>query len=192
MEEDVRPEPASAGKKKNSRSRKRAVIAIVLLILVAASLALFYNLNGNSLDPRDREIRLIVTDSMEGEKMNYDIPTIEKDSLVMVKFVSGSEKKDIQVGDVIQFRYHGILNHHRVIENDTDGGFVITKGDNSDGTEKVLYENIRGEVVGKNHVLGEVFKFVKDYLYVLIAFFIVLYIGILLLEEIRKEKEEKQ
>ena len=192
MEEDVRPEPAVDEKDGISRKRKTVVIAVVLLILISASLALFYNLNGHSLDPRDREIRLIVTDSMEGEKMNYDIPTIEKDSLVMVRFVSGDEKKDLQVGDVIQFRYHGILNHHRVISNDPEGGFVITKGDNADSTEKVLYENIRGEVVGKNHILGEIFKFTKDYIYVLIASLITLYIGILLLEEIRKEKEEKK
>ena len=192
MEEDVRDNPVPAGKEKRVRSRKRTIIIVIVFVLIIICLALYFDLNGHSLDPRDREVRLIITDSMDGERTDYRIPTIEKDSLVMVRFVSENEKKEIQVGDVIQFRYHGVLNHHRVVSNDTENEYVITKGDNSDVTEKVLYENIRGEVVGKNHILGEIFKLVKSYLYVLVLCLVVIYVGILLLEEIRKDKEEKK
>lgn len=191
MDEDAHPEPVSKGKK--TRSRKRVAITVFLLILITASLILFYDLNGHSLDPRDREIRLIITGSMEGEMTDYPIPTIEKNSVVMVRFISEDEKKDIQVGDVIQFNYHGILNHHRVVSNDSENGYVITKGDNTEKEDgKIPYEKIRGEVVGKNHILGEIFMLVKTYIYVLVTFLVALYIGVLLLEEIRREKEEKK
>ena len=180
----------SVGGKKRF-GKKTVAMAAVLLALVSMTAVLFFNLNGGSLDFRDREVRTIITDSMDGERTDYPISTIPKDSLVMVRLLSDDEKQDIQTGDVVQFWYHGILNHHRVVSNDAENGFVITKGDNSDVTEKVYYENIRGEVVGTNHVLGELFKFVKDYVYVILASFVVLYIGILLVEEIRKDKEEK-
>lgn len=180
----------SVGGKKRF-GKKTVATAAVLLVLVSMTAVLFFNLNGGSLDFRDREVRTIITDSMDGERTDYTISTIPKNSLVMVRLLSDDEKQDIQTGDVVQFWYHGILNHHRVVSTDAENGFVITKGDNSDVTEKVYYENIRGEVVGTNHVLGELFKFVKDYVYVILASFVVLYIGILLVEEIRKDKEEK-
>ena len=76
----------------------------------------------------NREVRLIVTDSMAGEPTSYDVATIEKDSLVMVRFLSDGEKYELEKGDVVQFKYGNILNHHRVIENHTGEGFVITQG----------------------------------------------------------------
>ena len=97
--------------------RKTAVILAVALVLAVLSVSAFYNANGKSLDVRDREVRLIVTDSMDGERMPYSVSTIPKDSLVVVKLISDEEKKDLQTGDVIQFRYGSVLNHHRVVSN---------------------------------------------------------------------------
>ena len=131
-------------------------------------------------------LALIITDSMDGEPTDYPISTIPKDSLVMVRLISEDEKYDLQPGDVVQFKYHGILNHHRVVSNDTENHKIVTKGDNTTSSETVPYENIRGEVVGVNHFLGVIFELVSSYFYVLLVSIVVLYIGILLVEEIRK------
>ena len=171
--------------------RKTVVVVAVALVLSALTVYTFYNMNDQSLDVKNREIRLIVTDSMDGEpKGEYKVPTIQKDSLVVVKFLSDDEKSNIEVGDVVQFRYNGILNHHRVIETGTD--YVITQGDNTSSTELVQFSDIRGEVQGADHNAGMVFTFVKNYVYVIIAFIVVLFIGSLLIDEIRSEKKKEK
>ena len=188
MDEESSPVTKDDSGKKRS-GKKRAVTAIVLLMLALVVLGLFVNLNGNSFDFMNRDFRVIITDSMDGEPTDYPISTIPKDSLVMVRLISEDEKYDLKEGDVVQFRYHGILNHHRVVSNDTENHKIVTKGDNTTTSETVSYENIRGEVVGVNHFLGVIFELVSSYFYLLLAFIVVLYIGILLVEEIRKEKE---
>lgn len=170
--------------------RKTIIIAAVAVALAALTVFTIYDMNGHSLDLRDREVRLIVTDSMDGEPMSYDISTIHKNSLVMVKFLSDDEKRNLKEGDVIQFWYHGILNHHRVVAVNEDS--VVTHGDNTSTTETVKFSDIRGEVVGENHAVGEVFTFVKTYALVIIAFIVVLFIGSLLLEEIRRGNEKEE
>ena len=64
---------------------KTVVVLAVALVLAVLSVSAFYTANGSSLDVRDREVRLIVTDSMDGERMPYSVPTIPKDSLVVVR-----------------------------------------------------------------------------------------------------------
>ena len=181
---------SDTGKKRIGR--KTVIIAAVAVALAALTVFTIYDMNGHSLDLRDREVRLIVTDSMDGEPMSYDISTIHKNSLVMVKFLSDDEKKNLKEGDVIQYWDHGILNHHRVVAvNDNS---VITHGDNTSPTDKdvIAFSDIRGEVVGENHAVGEVFTFVKTYAFVIIAFIVVLFIGSLLLEEIRRGNEKEE
>ena len=185
--------PVSNDENRKKRfSKKSIATAVILLILALVVAGLFINLNGNSINFMNRDLRVIITDSMDGEPTDYPISTIPKDSLVMVRLISEDEKYDLQPGDVVQFRYHGILNHHRVVSNDTENHKIVTKGDNTTTSETVYYEDIRGEVVGVNHFLGVIFELVSSYFYVLIAFIVVLYIGILLLEEIRKDKEENR
>ena len=171
---------------------KTVVVLAVALVLAVLSVSAFYTANGNSLDVRDREVRLIVTDSMDGERMPYSVPTIPKDSLVVVRLISDNEKSELKEGDVVQFRYGSVLNHHRVVSNNVEEGYVITHGDNTDSNETVYYSAIRGEVMGANHAAGEVVTFVKDYVFVIIAAIVVLFIGSLLVDEIRREKQKEE
>ena len=171
---------------------KTVVVLAVALVLAVLSVSAFYTANGNSLDVRDREVRLIVTDSMDGERMPYSVPTIPKDSLVVVRLISDDEKQSLKEGDVVQFRYGSVLNHHRVVSNNVEEGYVITHGDNTDSNETVYYSAIRGEVMGANHAAGEVVTFVKDYVFVIIAAIVVLFIGSLLVDEIRREKQKEE
>ena len=172
--------------------RKTTVIIAVAIVLAALTVYTFYGMNGHSLDPRNREVRLIVTDSMDGERTSYDVPTIPKDSLVVVRLLSEDEKYELKQGDVVQFRYGNVLNHHRVVSNNTAEGYVITQGDNTDSSEKVSYSAIRGEVMGANHVAGEIVTFAKTYVFVIIAFIAVLFIASLLVDEIRREKQKER
>ena len=171
--------------------RSKYLVAICIVV-AAFSVYVVWDFNGGSLDLSDRQLVLVVTDSMDGEPTSYDVPTIQKDSLVMVKFLSEDEKMNLKEGDVIQFWYHGILDHHRVVSVEADG--VITHGDNvPEGTnEYVKFSDIRGKVISANHTVGEVFTLVKTYALVIIAFIVVLFIGSLLLEEIRRGNEKEE
>ena len=170
---------------------KKRTVAIVIVAIIAASVFLvMFNLNGNSADFTHRDVRVIITDSMDGDPHpEYEISTIPKDTLVMVRLLSDSEKENIQVGDVVQFRYGNILNHHRVISNDPATRTIITQGDNVASPDPSMsYDKVRGEVVGTNHTLGMLVVFVKAYIFVILIFLVVLYLAMRLIEEMRKEK----
>ena len=172
-------------------TRKRIVTIVAVAIVAVSVFAVFFTMNGNSANFLNRDIRVIITDSMDGEPHpEYEISTIPKDTLVMVRLISDEEKEDIQVGDVVQFRWGKILNHHRVIENNVEGRYLVTQGDNASSSETVSYDKVRGEVVGTNHALGVVVVLVKAYVLFLLILIVVLYIAFKLLEEIRKEKRE--
>ncbi|AMH94388.1 signal peptidase I [methanogenic archaeon ISO4-H5] len=170
-------------------TKKNAVTIAAVAIIALSIFFVFFNLNGNSADFSNRDIRLIITDSMDGEPQDYEIRTIPKDSLVMVEILSDSEKENLKVGDVVQFRYGNVYNHHRVIANDVESRTITTQGDNTDAPDSPMsYDKVRGKVVGVNHVLGELVTFVKAYVLVILIFFVAVYVAIRLVEEIRKEK----
>ena len=169
----------------------KKLVAISLVAVVAGTtFYAFYDLNDDSTDFSGREVRLIITGSMDGESQPYKIPTIPKDSLVMVRKYSESEKPEIQIGDVVQFRQGSILNHHRVVENNVTEGYLITHGDANapEAKEKVYYEDVRGEVIGCNHALGVLVKTVKDYAMFFLIVLIAVFVTPLFLDEYRKEK----
>jgi len=129
----------------------------------------FYNLNGKSFDLSDREALLIVSDSMDGDVTSYDIDSFPKNTFVMVRHLSEQEKLKIEIGDVLSFRYNGIMDHHRVIETHFDQSYVVTHGDNTHSTENVSLSAINGEVIGTNHWLGVLVSFIKDNFLIVIA-----------------------
>jgi len=186
----------SPGPKTSFFHDRRKVARIAVIIIAIALLALFaLHLNGWSADFTDRDVRLIVTDSMDGEPTDYEISTIPKGSLVMVRLIGDDDKSKLEKGDVIQFWYHGILNHHRLVSNDPASERIVTKGDNSLASETVLYKDIRGKVVGQDPVAGKLVSFVKEHWLIVI----VMLIGITVAWEIakaavrakRKEDEER-
>lgn len=152
-------------------SSKRKTIFSVIAMVIVASLCFytFYDLNGKSFDLSDREALLIVTDSMDGDVKTFDIDSFPRNTFVMVKHLSDQEKLDVKIGDVLSFKYNGILDHHRVVETHFDQGYVVTHGDNTHSTENVSLASINGEVVGTNHWLGVLVSFVKDNFLIVIA-----------------------
>ncbi len=183
------------GKHRISPSRAVAIIAVVAVALT--SVYVFYDFNGGSFDLSDRQVLLIVTDSMDGDVTEYKIHSFPADTMVMIHHLSDAEKQQIQVGDVISFRVGSILNHHRVIDiSGIESGTITTKGDNSPSTETVALSDVNGEVIGTNHWLGVIVSFVREYIIfiVLAAVFIVASLEIVRWARRPEEnsKEEKQ
>ena len=149
--------------------RGTVLFAIVLVVIVAASLYAFYDFNGKSLDMSDRQVLLIVTDSMDGDSTEYEIHSFPRNTFVMVEHLSDEEKRQLQIGDVISFRYGAILDHHRIVELHLDQGYVITHGDNAHSNETVYLQDINGQVIGTNVWFGHLVAFVKDNFLIVIA-----------------------
>ena len=152
--------------------------ATVLVIVIFAAYG-FYGFNGDSFDLTDRQVLLIVTDSMDGDVTEYAIDSFPEDTFVMIHRLSDSKKMNLEVGDVISFEQtvgsQRILNHHRIIEThfteDVSTSYVITKGDNPNitTTETVYLSEINGEVIGTNHAAGVVASFLKAYWYIVLG-----------------------
>ena len=151
-------------------TKKRRIFSIALMVIIASLCAYtFYDLNGKSFDISDREALLIVTDSMDGDVKSFNIDSFPRNTFIMVKHLSEQEKLEIEIGDVLSFNDHGILNHHRVKETHFDQNYVVTKGDNKQDSEYVSLASINGEVVGTNHWLGAIVSFIKDNFLIVIA-----------------------
>ncbi len=151
-------------------SKKKTIFSVIAMVIVASlCVYTFYDLNGKSFDLSDREALLIVTDSMDGDVKTFNIDSFPRNTFVMVKHLSDQEKLDVKIGDVLSFKYNGILDHHRVVETHFDQGYVVTHGDNTHSTENVSLASINGEVVGTNHWLGVLVSFVKDNFLIVIA-----------------------
>ena len=143
-------------------------IAVVALLALVAGYS-FYHFNGNSFDLSDRQVLLIVTDSMDGDVTEYEIDSFPKDTFVMIEHLTDEEIHQLQIGDVISFWQGGILIHHRVVEIHFDEGYVVTHGDNTHANETVYLSAINGKVIGTNHAMGVLVSFVKDNFLIVIA-----------------------
>lgn len=152
------------------KSKKRIITIVAVIVILAAALYVFYNVNGHSLSVSDRETRVVVTGSMDGDPQPYEISTIPVNSLVVVKHLSGDELDSVEVGDVLAFTNSGRFTVHRVIEIKTDSagdvtGF-LTRGDiypaDSGHTESPTVDDVIGVVVGVSPTLGKIVHFVQS------------------------------
>ena len=150
-------------------SRKAALACALLLLLPAV---VVWDLNGDSFDLRDREVVLVVTDSMDGDNHEYDIGSFPADTLVMIEHLDGQERRFLRIGDVISYSDQGTLVHHRVVQ--VGDGYVYVHGDNNHSTEKVMMDDINGKVVGTNWVLGHMLAWISANFYVFLAMLFVI------------------
>ncbi len=147
---------------------KIAAVVIIIAALAGAGLYSIYSINDGSLDLKDREVRLVVSSSMDGEETDYKIPTIPKNSLIMIKLLDESEHGDIEIGDVVTFKRGGKLIVHRVIEIEEieDGGYKFTtKGDANSAADSPVYSDaVTGKVVGLSLYAGKLIAISKSHL----------------------------
>ncbi len=139
--------------------------AIAMAAIAVICAAYVCEMNGGSLDLSDTGVYIIVTDSMDGDPTNYDIPTISKDSLVFAHKVNS---EDIKVGDVLGYRTEmsDSLFFHRVVSIDDK---VTLKGDAYDFIDIIDKDQIECKVVSTDPVIGKIIIFIKLNLFLLIA-----------------------
>ena len=133
---------------------------IAIIAIIAISVVFVYDFNGHSLDLADRQVILVVTDSMDGDEHDYAIDSFPANTLVMVQHLDGQEKRFLRVGDVVSYHDKGTLVHHRVIQ--VEDGYVYLQGDNNHSTEKVFMSEINGKVVGTNWILGHLVAIISS------------------------------
>ena len=147
-----------------------AILACALIVISCAYI--IYDLNGNSLNLTDREMILVVSDSMDGDVDQFEIGSFPAGTMVMVQHVPEHEKRFLRVGDVISYKDQDVLFHHRIVQVNSDSVYV--HGDNNHSTEKVYYSDINGKVVGTNWVLGKTLFFISNNFYLFLGIMFVL------------------
>ena len=176
-----------------NKSKILACVTVgAIVVLMGAGIYSLYRFNGDSLDLRDREVRLIVSGSMDGEPTEYTISTIPIDSLIIIQRLDQSELDTIAVGDVIAYDRNGAMIVHRVIDVRDDGSF-ITKGDANSSVDPIVYpEKVIGKVLGVSEISGKIVTLAKDKLVWVAAFAACVVITIYCIREIRRVYSEKE
>ncbi len=174
-------------------SKKRIITIVAILVIIIAALCVFYNVNGHSLSVSDREARVVVTGSMDGEPQPYEISTIPVNSLVVVEHLSGDELKNVKVGDVLAFTYENRFTTHRVAEIYEDGGKVTgfkTIGDiyldtpTTGHYETPSADDVIGVVVGVSPTLGKIVHFAQTSTVYLIMIIVIIAVMISVVRDI--------
>lgn len=173
-----------------------AIVAVIVVIFVA--LSVFYSLNGHSLDTDDREFRIVVTGSMDGDPQPYEISTIPVNSMVAIKHLSGDELGSVEIGDVLAFQHTGRLTVHRVAEIYTgpDGKVVGFKtiGDVYIGTghyETPSSDDVVGVVVGVSPIIGKVVHFAQTSTVYLIVILVLIAVMISVVRDMLRGKHPR-
>ena len=168
------------------------------------------------------QLMVVETESMEKNDLvdvsDYDIKSIKKDSLVVVRVVPKDNPyefyDDIEENDVLTFKYE-IANRqkiitHRVIDiEEKEGGFVFyLRGDNInedgttsvqiiDTTEEDSFNYVIGKVVSVNYPVGLVLSSLKSKVGIIFVIIVpcLLLIGMEIVKiynELNKDKKQKQ
>ena len=139
----------------------RTCIAIAVVVCVSAiGLFTIYDLNGGSFDLSDRQLLLIVTDSMDGDVTEYEVDSFPANTLVMVEHIPEHEIRFLRVGQVLSYHDGSTLVHHRIIQVNDDSFYV--KGDNGHSTDKVMFGDVNGVVVGANSWMGSILSWLSS------------------------------
>ena len=167
--------------------RKRIAIIIVVTVLLIVSVLFLYHFNGDSLNMKDREVILVVTDYMDGNVHEYQIDSFPADTLVMVDHLSNDEKAVLKVGDVVSFNHDGRTKQLRIIGIDFDTGIAALKGDNVTSAITVSLDDINGVVVGTSHVLGVIVNVLKSNAAVFIVIILACAVAVVLIKSHRQQ-----
>ncbi len=137
----------------------RPLTILAIVAIIAVPVFTFYDLNGHSFDITDRQILLVVSDSMDGDVHEYAIDSFQADTLVMIEHIPEHEKPFLREGQVISFYDGDILVQHRIVGVNSDSVYAL--GDNGHSTDRVYFEDINGVVIGTNSWLGKIIAFIE-------------------------------
>jgi len=136
------------------------LLLIACVCMIVAGVSVVYDLNGNSMDFSNRQMVLVVSDSMDGEEDRYDVDSFQANTLVMIEHVPDNEVRFLRVGQVLSYYDGSTLIHHRIIQVNDDSFYV--KGDNGHSTDKVMFGDVNGVVVGTNSWIGSILSWFSN------------------------------
>lgn len=180
-------------KRNEKNKRRRQIIKNVLFVIIVILLYNIFLITKSTLDQTSpktifgHKAYIITTNSME--------PTINVGDIIIV---SGIEKSNIKVDDIVTFEQEGKTITHRIVEvNKTDQGEkYVTKGDNNqvNDVEEITYEQIIGILVFKIPRIGNIILLLEDKIYVilLLNLALIIYINTRRVEEKKKMRREKK
>jgi len=166
---------------------KQLKAIVIVSVAIACGLCL-YHFNGDSISPADRQVVLVVTDSMDGNVTEYEIDSFPANTLVMVKHLSPYERQFLRVGDVVSYDDNGTLVHHRVVQ--VNEGSVYVHGDNNHSTEIVMLDDINGKVIGTSPLMGQALALVSNNFIAFLAAMFVIAAAIAVYGVYRADPEE--
>ncbi len=162
------------------------IIVPVALLLVAMGAFGHYihGLNGDSFDLSDTEVRVVVSNSMDGEPRDeFDIETIPVGSMVFIEKVpEGPYAYDfytsLEVGDVVTFHFKNPVTRenmvvtHRIIDISNHNGDIrftmagdAIKDDPTNSSVQVVDASsgdMIGKVTGVSPTLGSVMTYISS------------------------------
>lgn len=141
---------------KSKQKKLKAPVRIALLVLVAVLIGIsIYSINAARLSgnrfpmPLGFGASVVLSGSME--------PTLSVGDLLIVV-----PTDELAVGDVVVYTSSGAAIVHRIIELDTEGGTVVTRGDaNNASDDPIPITAVKGKVVCAIPVLGYAVEAIK-------------------------------
>lgn len=141
---------------KSKEKKLKAPVRIALLVLVAVLIGIsIYSINSARLSgnrfpmPLGFGASVVLSGSME--------PTLSVGDLLIVV-----PTDELAVGDVVVYTSSGAAIVHRIIELDTEGGTVVTRGDaNNASDDPIPITAVKGKVVCVIPVLGYAVEAIK-------------------------------
>jgi hypothetical protein len=158
--------------------KMKPLLLIAIVAIIAVSLVVIYDLNGHSLDFKDRQVVLVVSDSMDGDEHDFAIGSFPANTLVMIEHVPENEIRFLRVGQVISYYDDSILVHHRITQVNDDSFYV--KGDNGHSVDKVMFGDVNGVVVGTNSWMGSILGWLSSNFFLFLAIMFILCCAIIL------------
>lgn len=163
---------------------------LIIIGVIVSLVICFCGINGGSPNPIGREMKYIVSGSMEGNPQDqYGISEIPVYSVVVINTGLDSPD-DFEVGDIVAFQYYGSTVVHRVIsiQYDSSGNAVslTAHGDSrpAGDTQIVTADMIDGKVVGVSEFLGSITHFAKSAPVLIVVLLAVLIVAALSVRDI--------
>lgn len=182
---------------------KKIIYSIYFIVyLTLITIVLISKINGNFLG---YNVIKIISNSMDGEVYQYDIPSFEVGDYVILKVNDNNFYQELSCGDVITFKMNsgsmvGNTVTHRIIDIeykiDLDTYIITTLGDNNhiDNTEVLnsKIDQIYGKVVVSNEFINTFFYLITNKIFTILFILTpsIIFLGYETLQLVKKMRKD--